>query len=144
MTRRPVLVAALVGMAVWTLAPADAAPRQSPSLHFFSGGGGGHADWFHTDDQPAGDTDQQAFRVVATTTGYAGAVVEHADGLPTATYPNSSFDFKASQAGSSLGYPRLVYVFSDGGNASLRPLTWSTNWQTVTDNNWDNNSGGCG
>jgi hypothetical protein len=75
---------------------------------------------------------------------YAGADVKHAEGLPTESYPDSSFDFNASQAGPSLGYPRLVYVFSDGGNASLRPLTWTTDWQTVSDDNWDNNSGGCG
>lgn len=124
--------------------PAEGARRTSPSLHFFSSGGGAHADWLHTEDQPAGDTDQQAFRVVATTTGYAGADVMHAEGRPVAEYPPSSFDFKASQPGPSLGYPRLLYVFSDGGSAYLRPLTWTTEWQTVSDNNWDNNGGTCG
>ena len=124
--------------------PAHAARRTTPSLSFFSGGGGAHADWLHTEDQPAGDTDGQAIRIVDTTTGYAGADIKHAEGGPTADYPPSSFDFKSSVAGPSLGYPRLVYVFSDGGNAALRPLTWATSWQTVSDNNWDNNSGGCG
>ena len=137
---------ASTALAFVALGPARAAQRTTPSISFFSGGGGAHADWLHTDDQPAGDTDSQAIRVVDTAdpSGYAGFVVHHADGQPTASYPPSSFDFKASQAGSSLGYPRLVYVFSDGGNASLRPLTWTTDWQTVSDNNWDNNAGGCG
>lgn len=101
-------------------APAPGAARQSPSLSFFSSGSGAHADWLHTLDQPPGDTDGQAIRVVDTTEGYAGADVKHAEGQPTATYPDSSFDFKASMTGPSLGYPRLHYFFSDGGNAYLR------------------------
>jgi hypothetical protein len=135
---------ALVGglLAVGALLPAHAAERQSPSVRFFSGGSGARADWFHTEDDSSGD--QQVFRIRTTPTGYAGIDVLHAEGLPTATYPNSSFDVRASAAGPSLGTPRLVYVFSDGGNASLRPLTWTTEWQTVSDNNWDNNIGGCG
>lgn len=56
-----------------------------------------------------------------------------------------SFDFRLSLPSPfSLRYPRLVVTFSDGGNASLRPLTWTTSWQPVTDPNWDNNAGGCG
>lgn len=135
-------LAAMVALAA-AAAPAHA-QRTSPSVSFFSSGGGAHADWLHTEDQPAGDTDAQGIRIVDTTTGYAGIDVKHAEGLPTESYPPSSFDFKASMPGPSLGYPRLVYVFNDGGNASLRPLTWTADWQTVSDNNWDNNAGGCG
>jgi hypothetical protein len=116
-----------------------------PTLSFFSSGGGAHAGWLHTSDQPPGDTDQQAMQVHVTTTGYAGVLVHHVYGTPTATFPNSKFDFKSNLASpSSLGYPRLVILFSDGGDASLRPLSWQQNWTTVQDPNWDNNHGGCG
>jgi hypothetical protein len=141
--QRPIIVAVAALCLAGAAGPAQGARRMSSSLSFFSSGGGAHADWLHTEDQPAGDTDQQAFRVVDTTTGYAGADVKHAEGLPVEEYPPSSFDFKASQPGPSLGYPRLLYLFDDGGNAYLRPLTWSTSWQTVSDDNWDSNGGTC-
>jgi len=35
----------------------------SPTLSFFSGGAGAHADWLVTADQPLGDTDNQAIRL---------------------------------------------------------------------------------
>jgi hypothetical protein len=58
-----------------------------------------------------------------------------------------SFDFNPNQAGPSVGSPRMVILFSDNGNADLRPLTWTANTWTHLDgmvgNNWDNN-GGCG
>lgn len=126
-------------------APAADNGNAAPTLSFFSGGGGAHAGWVHTDDQPPGDTDQQAMQVYDTTTGYAGILVHHVYGIPTADFPNSTFDFKSNLLSpSSLGYPRLVIQFSDGGNASLRPLTWQQTWTTVADPNWDNNAGGCG
>lgn len=58
------------------------------------------------------------------------------------------FDFKASVTGDSGGSPRIVLVFSDGGNATLRPLaltegTWVT-LDGMTGNDWDNNGGVCG
>jgi hypothetical protein len=143
MSRRAIVVLGALSLVATAVAPAQAR-RTSPSLSFFSGGGGAHADWLHTDDQPAGDLDQQAFRVVATAVGYAGADVKHAEGLPTASYPASSFDFKANQAGPSLGSPRLMYFFSDGGRADLRPLVWEPEWNKVDGNNWDNNGGPCG
>lgn len=117
-----------------------------PTLSFFSGGGGAHAGWVHTDDQPPGDTDQQAIRIHDTIdpTGYAGVLVHHVYGTATASFPNSTFDFKADTPGPSFGYPRLVIRFSDGGRAELRPLTWQTTWSTVADPNWDNNGGTCG
>src|SRR5919108_623085 len=80
-----------------------------PTLSFFSSGGGAHAGWLHTDDQPPGDTDQQAMQIHVTATGYAGILVHHVYGWPTATFPNSTFDFKSNLVSpSSLGYPRLV------------------------------------
>ena len=66
--------------------------------------------------------------------------------------PNSitalSYDFKANQTGASGGSPRLVIQFSDGGDASLRPVAWVAgvwmheNGMTSTD--WDNRGGTCG
>lgn len=131
---------------VLTAGTASAADNGNPppTLSFFSGGGGAHADWYHTEDMPPGDADQQVIRIHATATGYAGVLVHHVYGQPTATFPNSKFDFKADRFGPSLGYPRLVIRFSDGGRAELRPLTWQTNWTTVADPNWDNNGGTCG
>jgi hypothetical protein len=141
----PLLIAAAILLVVPALATAADNGNPPPTLSFFSGGGGAYAGWVHTDDQPPGDTDQQAMRIHDTTTGYAGVLVHHVYGIPTASFPNSKFDFKSNLASpSSLGYPRLVIVFSDGGNASLRPLTWQQNWTTVQDPNWDNNTGGCG
>jgi hypothetical protein len=136
-------------VALWLILalPALAADNGNagPTLSFFSGGGGAHAGWVHTDDQPPGDTDQQAMHIHDTATGYAGVLVHHVYGMPTATYPNSKFDFKSvNGAGPSLGYPRLVIQFSDGGRAELRPLFWLQTWSTVADPNWDNNGGTCG
>jgi hypothetical protein len=142
----PLFAAIALFLAVPALALADNG-KPPPTLSFFSGGGGAHAGWLHTADQPPGDTDQQAIQIHDTTaaTGYAGVLVHHVYGIPTASFPNSMFDFKSNLASpSSLGYPRLVIIFSDGGNASLRPLTWQQSWSTVQDPNWDNNSGGCG
>lgn len=128
-------------------APAADNGNAAPTLSFFSGGGGAHAGWLHSYDQPPGDTDQQVMQIhdTAAATGYAGVLVHHVYGIPTASFPSSTFDFKSNLTSpSSLGYPRLVIQFSDGGNASLRPLTWQQTWSTVTDPNWDNNAGGCG
>jgi hypothetical protein len=141
----PSALAVFISLVVPALAAAADNGNAPPTLSFFSGGGGAHAGWVHTSDQPPGDTDQQAIQIHDTTTGFAGVLVHHVYGTPTAAFPNSKFDFKSNLASpSSLGYPRLVIVFSDGGNASLRPLTWQQNWTTVQDPNWDNNTGGCG
>jgi hypothetical protein len=135
--------------ALWLIlgVPAFAADNGNapPTLSFFSGGGGAHAGWVHTDDQPPGDTDGQAIHIHVTPTGYAGVLVHHVYGMPTSTYPNSKFDFKSNLvSASSLGYPRLVILFSDGGRGELRPLTWQPNWTTVQDPYWDNGGGLCG
>src|SRR5438552_8526855 len=69
----------------------------SPTLSFFSGGDGAHADWLATSDQPPGDTDNQAIRLQTTNDaptfekGYAGIVVHHVSGIPAANFPDSSF-----------------------------------------------------
>jgi len=51
--------------------------------------------------------------------------------------------------GASGGSPRLVIVFSDGGNINLRPLAWVANAWTregsgTTTSDWDNSGGTCG
>lgn len=116
-----------------------------PTLSFFSGGGGAHANWYQ--DPNDSDGDGRDIQIVTTTSGYAGINVHHVYGWPTATYPNSSFDVKSNVPApggvSSLGSPRLVVQFSDGGDASLRPLALYPSWQTVTDPNWDNRGGSC-
>jgi hypothetical protein len=147
MKRRLFTLLAVLGLAgaAPTAGLAGDSGNAPPTLSFFSSGSGAHAGWVHTEDQPPGDTDGQAMQIYVTTGGYAGVLVHHVYGIPTEEFPNSSFDFKSNLASpSSLGYPRLVITFSDGGDASLRPLTWQQNWTTVADPNWDNNHGGCG
>ncbi len=142
-----VLWALGAALALFIVVPSAFAADQGnapATLSFFSSGSGAHAGWVHTDDQPPGDTDSQAIQIHTTEAGYAGVLVHHIYGQPTATFPNSSFDFKAATAGPSLGSPRLVILFSDGGRAELRPLTWTPYWQNVADPNWDNNGGTCG
>jgi len=144
----PTLLGALIIAAV----PASAQAAQDkgnarPTVSFFSGGQGANAHWQHDAADSPSDDNQQDIEINTTAPdGFAGVDVHHVYGTPTASYPDSSFDVKsdAASSGVSLGSPRLVVRFSDGGNASLRPLTNTTSWQTVAGNNWDNNQGGCG
>lgn len=139
------LVVALAALFVLPLGASAADNGNAPpTLSFFSGGGGAHAGWVATDDQPPFDTDHQAIQIHDTTASYAGVLVHHVYGMATATFPNSSFWFKSNLVAPSLGYPRLVIQFSDGGRGELRPLTWQPNWTQVADPNWDNNGGVCG
>lgn len=140
--RQKSLRALVLALTLAVAAPAAATAADNgnapATLSFFSSGSGAHASWYQ-------DNGNQEIRIHVTPGGYAGVLVHHVYGWPTATFPNSSFDFRSSVPSPfSLGYPRLVVTFSDGGNASLRPLTWTTAWQPVTDPNWDNNAGGCG
>lgn len=138
------LLAALAVLVVVPSAWAADNGNAPATLSFFSSGGGAHAGWVHTDDQPPGDTDSQSIQIDTTADGYAGVLVHHVYGWPTESFPNSSYDFKAATPGTSEGSPRLVILFSDGGRAELRPLFWTTTWQKVADPNWDNNGGVCG
>jgi hypothetical protein len=83
--------------------------QASPTLSFFSGGGGAHADWLATSDQPPGDTDNQAIRLLTTTAsnGFAGILVHHVAGIPAASFPDSSFWLKAPRT-LSLGPPSVL------------------------------------
>jgi hypothetical protein len=142
-------VAVLTGAFALSLAGAASAADQGnapATLSFFSGGGGANAHWQHDTADSPNDDNQQDIEINTTTapTGFAGVTVHHVAGTPTAAYPNSSFEVKSNMAGPSLGSPRLVVQFSDGGDASLRPLMNTTSWQEVADPNWDNRGGSCG
>ena len=88
------------------------------TMSFFSGGAGAHADWFVTADQPPGDLDRQAIRLITTNgfptyeQGYAGILFHHVEGIPAEAFPDSEFWNKAP-AGPTLGSPRLVVAFQD-------------------------------
>jgi hypothetical protein len=117
----------------------------SPTLSFFSGGNGGHADWFVTADQPPGDTDSQAIRLLTTNGaptyqhGYAGILFHHVTGIPAAMFPDSSFWNKVPDApGGTLGSPRLVVQFQNAagqfdGYGDLRENTRGNDWEFVSD-----------
>jgi len=137
----------------------------SPTLSFFSGGNGGHADWFVTADQPPGDTDKQAIRLLTTNGaptfehGYAGILFHHVTGIPAAAFPDSSFWNKTPSPypgePNTLGSPRLVVQFQDGagefvGYGDLRENTRGNDWESVSDMDnypnaaWDVMGGPCG
>lgn len=117
----------------------------SPTLSFFSGGLGAYADWLATDDQPSGDTDNQAIRLLTVNDapsfqqGYAGILVHHVTGIPAADFPDSAFWSKTpNNPGPTLGSPRLVVEFQTAtgqfdGYAALRENTRSTAWEMVSD-----------
>src|SRR5205814_2650783 len=83
-----------------------------PTLSFFSGGDGAHADWLATSDQPPGDTDNQAIRLLTTN----GAIFE----------PYTQ------------GSPRLVVEFQNAvgepdGYGDLRENIRGNGWEEVSD-----------
>jgi hypothetical protein len=133
-------------------------------LSFFSGGNGGHADWFVTTDQPPGDFDMRAIRLITTNgaptfeKGYAGILFHHVTGIPAAAFPDSSFWNKVPAApGATLGSPRLVVQFQNAvgqfdGYADLRQNARLSDWEFVSDvpgngypnGAWDVMGGPCG
>ncbi len=119
-----------------------------PTLSFFSGGNGGHADWLATSDQPPGDTDNQAIRLLTTNgaptfaKGYAGILVHHVTGIPAADFPDSSFWNRTPDPyvfePYTQGSPRLVVEFQDAagefdGYAALRENVRGNGWEEVSD-----------
>ncbi|HEY8776746.1 MAG TPA: hypothetical protein VIM33_09765 [Gaiellaceae bacterium] len=153
-----VAVAGIVAMPTASLADSG---KAGTTLSFFSGGAGGHADWLATTDQPPGDTDNQAIRLVTTNgaptyaQGYAGILFHHVTGIPAAAFPDSSFWVKTPYFdGPSLGSPRLVVAFQNAagqfdGYGDLRPLALTSTWQEVSDvdnypsTGWDVMGGPC-
>jgi hypothetical protein len=142
-----IVAATAAAVSVGTL-PATAAARTSPSVSFFQGGEG-NAHW--SQDQSNGDDkfsmelDVPGFDLATEPVNYAGIDLHHVDGRP-APVQAPSFDFYSTATGPSLGSPRLVINFSDGGDANLRPLAWAQDtWTTVDGNgpNWDNRGGTC-
>jgi hypothetical protein len=142
------LVAALgVLVAIPTAGLADSG-KASPTMSFFSGGGGGHADWLATSDQPPGDTDNQAVRLETVNgaptyaKGYAGILFHHVTGIPAAEFPDSSFWNKTPDLyfgePNTLGTPRLVVAFQNAlgqfdGYADLRQNFRGNGWEEVSD-----------
>ncbi len=162
----PLLAAALlfVGMPLLT-SPTTALASASPTLSFFSGGDGAHADWLATSDQPPGDVDNQAIRLLTTndaptfSKGYAGILVHHVTGIPVEAFPDSSFWNKTPDVyfdePYTLGSPRLVVEFQDStgqfvGYGDLRENTRLNGWEDVSDQTnypnaaWDVMGGPCG
>jgi hypothetical protein len=121
----------------------------SPTLSFFSGGNGAHADWLATDDQPTGDTDNQAIRLLTTNGaptfdhGYAGILVHHVTGIPASAFPDSAFWNKTPcpyiGMPATLGSPRLVVEFQNeagqfDGYGDLRENSRvCDDWEKVSD-----------
>jgi hypothetical protein len=135
-----------------------------PTLSFFSGGNGAHADWFATDDQPPGDTDNQAIRLLTVNGaptfqhGYAGILVHHVTGIPAMSFPDSSFWNRTPSPylfePYTQGSPRLVVEFQDAlgqysGDAELDQNLRLHDWEHVSDlddypnSGWDIHSASC-
>ncbi len=139
---------ALVSGAASTTALAGSG-NAGPTLSFFSGGNGAHADWLATSDQPPGDTDNQAIRLLTTNGApffakwYAGILVHHVTGIPAADFPDSSFWNKTPETPYfgepyTFGSPRLIVEFQDAagqfdGYADLRENTRLNGWEEVSD-----------
>lgn len=156
------LCVALVAAGLLVAAPAAASAdsgKAPTTMSFFSGGGGAHADWLVTADQPPGDMDKQAIRLLTTFgQGYAGILFHHVEGIPALAFPNSSFwnrtpsPYFAEPA--TLGSPRLIVAFQNAlgeysGDAQLRQNTRGNGWEHVSDvdnypnSGWDIHSASC-
>jgi hypothetical protein len=142
--------------------PTDPTGRQTISVSFFVGRIGpvsnGSAHWTNTEsndsdpfsveiDIPQGGTPANGF------SSFAGINFHHVPALAPNNPP--AFDFMADKTAASGGSPRLVMIFSDGGNINLRPLAWiQDTWisegtgnptpDPLAATNWDNNGGTCG
>ena len=167
-TMWPLVAAAAVFLAVaLIIAPTAmlAGSGPGPTLSFFSGGNGAHADWLATVDQPPGDIDNQAIRLLTTdgaptyAKGYAGILFHHVTGIPAEVFPDSSFWNKTPNLyafePSTLGSPRLVVEFQNAagefdGYGALRENARFNGWEQVSDVGnypnaaWDVMGGPCG
>jgi hypothetical protein len=165
LTRLFLALVAVVGIAVAipTAAAADSG-KAPPTLSFFSGGNGAHADWLATADQPPGDTDNQAIRLQTTNgaptyeKGYAGILFHHLTGIPAAAFPDSSFwnrtPYPYLFEPYTQGSPRLVVAFQNAlgefdGYGALRENLRANGWEEVSDQTtypnsaWDVMGGPC-
>src|ERR1041384_326435 len=104
--------AAAVFLMASTITHADNG-NPSPTLSFFSGGLGAHADWIVTTDEPPLDTDGRAIRLLTTNDaptfaqGYAGILVHHVTGIRAEDFPDSSFWVKTP-------YPYFLEPYTQG------------------------------
>ena len=164
-TRLLAAVVVVLGIAALpTVAAADSG-NASPTLSFFSGGNGAHADWFATIDQPPGDVDNQAIRLLTTDgaptfeKGYAGILVHHVTGIPATAFPDSAFWNKTPCPyfgnPATFGSPRLIVEFQNAlgqfdGYGDLRENVRGCDWEHVSDvdaypnSAWDVMGGPCG
>jgi hypothetical protein len=149
------LVPLLIGVGTFLTMPTTAiadSGKAPPTLSFFSGGAGAHADWLATTDQPPGDTDNQAIRLLTTNgaptyaKGYAGILVHHVTGIPAAAFPDSAFWNKTPcpyvGEPNTLGSPRLVVLFQNAagefdGYGDLRENVRNCGWEKVSDAEFD-------
>jgi len=150
MSRRVTLAIAATAAATTVVAVAPAwgsdSGRTAQSESFFASGNASA----HWDNTQSADTNRFSERYdVNDATSYAGTTLHHVENQPP---PASSptFEFKASQSGSSGGSPRLVMVFGDPttgatvGDIELTPDNWDTSWQPVGDGQWSVHGGTCG
>jgi hypothetical protein len=165
--RTAILLTLLAAVGLLIAAPGTAlgdSGKASPTLSFFSGGNGAHADWLATADQPPGDTDNQAIRLLTTNgaptyeKGYAGILVHHVTGIPAADFPDSEFWNKTPDPylfePYTQGSPRLVVLFQNAagqpdGYGDLRENVRGNGWEDVSDQTnypnaaWDVMGGPC-
>lgn len=136
--RRVWLSLAAGSIAAFALAPASASAHAGISVSFFSGADGpvadGSAHWTNT---ASNDSDPFSVQIdVPEGTGapnffssFGGIDLHHIPSAAPATPP--AFDFMADKSAASGGSPRLVILFSDGGDMELRPLAWTAGtWTT--------------
>lgn len=144
---------AALALAALALAPASASAHSGISISFFAGADGpvanGSAHWTNTVSQdsdpfsvqldvPEGSGAPNFF------TSFAGIELHHVPSAAPQTPP--AFDFMADKTALSGGSPRLVMVFSDGGDMELRPLAWTASTWTHeegTSLDWDVRSPNC-
>jgi hypothetical protein len=152
--KRSILISTIFSAALFFVATAPLTTaiadngNAGTTASFFSGGAGGHADWFVTDDQPPGDTDNQAIRLITTNGaptfehGYAGILFHHVTGIPAAAFPDSAFWNKTPYPyifePSTQGSPRLVVEFQTAtgqydGDAQLTENVRGNDWEMVSD-----------
>jgi len=165
-TTWPLVAAAVFVTVPFLVVPTTTlADRAQPTLSFFSGGNGAHADWLVTADQPPGDTDNQAIRLLTTNgaptyeKGYAGILFHHVTGIPAEAFPDSSFWNKTPDPyifePYTQGSPRLVVLFQTAtgqysGYGALRQNMRFNDWEEVSDVTqypnaaWDVMGGPCG
>ena len=140
--------AALVVVIGVVAVPGAAWAAITPDFFF---GGNASAGFVNFTPAPPGSSETQSIKLTVNGTNgsdfddFAGFELVGVDNSAPATPPK--FDFRPTVSGPTGGAPRLVILFSDGGNGQLRPLSWTADtWVTIdgASNLWDNAGGTCG